>query len=415
MKKKVRQLLLWSEKYTKTDMISLAKVGFWLNAGHFMSALSGVLLAVAFANLLSQEVYGIYTTVLSLCSIIAIPTLFSMGTAVTRSVAQGCHGTVMKAFHVKLRWGVFGALASVGLAMYYLIQGNVQLTFAFLIVAPCIPFMYSASLYDAFFLGKQKYKTSSQLTMILSIVNLVTMTSVLFLSDSLFVLLVAYFGLNTALQGLFFWFVMQKIKRADQTLQCVEEAISFGKHLSLIGVMGVIAKYIDKVLIWHFLGPVQVAIYTFATVPVTHVSQLFQPLGTLALSKFSQREKDVLKSAIPKKIGKLFLFSIPVTLAYIVFIPTVFRLGFPQYTDSIFFSQVFALSLLFQGNRMFAPYFNSRAQKKELYKTNIIIPTIKIGFTIVLLPIYGIMGVIIAFLGTQVFSLIFQLYLLKKF
>lgn len=407
-------MLLWSEKYTKTDMINLAKVGFWFNAGHIISALCGVLLAVVFANFLPQEVYGVYTAVLSLCSMLAIPTLFSMATAVTRSIALGCDGAVMKAFKIKLRWGVFGGVASVGLAAYYFFHGNVQLTFAFLIVAPFIPFMYSVSLYDAFFLGKQKFKTSAQLTMVMTVVNLVAMTLVLFLSDSLFVLLLTYFGVNTTLQAIYFWSVMQKVQQADQTLPCVEETISFGKHLSLMGVIGVISKYIDRVLVWHFLGPAQLAVYAFATVPVTHVSQLFQPLGTLALSRFSQRETEVLKKTVPKKIVLLFLFSIPVTIGYIVCIPTVFRLLFPQYTDSVFFSQVFALSLLFQGNRLFAPYFNSRAQKKELYKTNIIIPTIKIGATAILLPAYGIMGVIIAFLGAQAFSLFFQLHLMKR-
>ena len=78
IKIKAYNLLRWSEKWTKTDMIYLARGGFWLTLGQVISSLSAFLLAIAFANLLPKETYGEYKYILSIASILAIPTLTGM-------------------------------------------------------------------------------------------------------------------------------------------------------------------------------------------------------------------------------------------------------------------------------------------------------------------------------------------------
>ena len=70
IKEKIYNLLRWSEKYTKTDMVYLAHGGFWLSFGQIISSLSSFLLAIAFANLLPKETYGNYKYILSIASIL---------------------------------------------------------------------------------------------------------------------------------------------------------------------------------------------------------------------------------------------------------------------------------------------------------------------------------------------------------
>ena len=74
-KQKLISILRWSEKYTQTDMVYLTRGGFWLILGKIVFNISGFLLIIAFANLLSKEAYGTYQYVLSVASILAIPTL----------------------------------------------------------------------------------------------------------------------------------------------------------------------------------------------------------------------------------------------------------------------------------------------------------------------------------------------------
>ena len=124
---KIYKLLRRSEKYTKTDMVYLAKGGFWLTINQIISISSAFLLSIALANLLPKEIYGQYKCIISIFSILAISTLPGMDTAVTRSIAQGNEGSFKQALKTKMKWGLLGALVSLCFAIYYLLQQLLQL------------------------------------------------------------------------------------------------------------------------------------------------------------------------------------------------------------------------------------------------------------------------------------------------
>jgi len=120
-KTKIRlyNLLRWSQKYTKTDMVYLAKGGSWLTLGQIVSTIASFLSAIAFANLLPRETYGQYKYILSITSILAIPTLAGINTAVIRAIARGYEGSFIPALKTKIKWGLLGGITSIGLAGYY--------------------------------------------------------------------------------------------------------------------------------------------------------------------------------------------------------------------------------------------------------------------------------------------------------
>lgn len=251
LKNKIHKLLRWSEKWTKTDMVYLARGGFWLTSGHIVSMISGVLLAIAFANLLPKETYGIYKYVLSIASILAIPTLSGMNTAINRSIAQGYEGSFVKALKTKIRWGLLGGLTSIGLAGYYYVNGDTILTLSFLIVAMFLPFMNSLSLYQSILVGKKEFKLFSKYNVIINIIVAITMVAILFFTNNILLVIFSYFIAYTLLHAIFLKVTLQKFalnNKIDPT------TISYGKHLSLMGIISIVAGQIDKILIFHYLG-----------------------------------------------------------------------------------------------------------------------------------------------------------------
>ncbi|HEY4510903.1 MAG TPA: oligosaccharide flippase family protein, partial [Candidatus Paceibacterota bacterium] len=96
-----------TEKYAKTDMLYLAKGGFWITLGQGISTIAGLALAVGFANLISKEVYGTYSFILSLAGVISVLTLTGTRTAMTQAVARGFEGTLRASFWMSIRWSIF--------------------------------------------------------------------------------------------------------------------------------------------------------------------------------------------------------------------------------------------------------------------------------------------------------------------
>ena len=103
-KQKVYGLLKKTEKYTQTDNIYLAKNGFWLVLAKLIVTLSSFLTAVAFANLLTPELYGNYKYIITLVGFLSIFTLKGLHTALSQAVTRGLEGGLHSLFKTKIKF-----------------------------------------------------------------------------------------------------------------------------------------------------------------------------------------------------------------------------------------------------------------------------------------------------------------------
>lgn len=411
IKSKIYQLLRRSEKYTQTDMVYLAKGGFWLTLGQVVSFASAFLLAIAFANLLPKETFGVYKYVLSVCGILAIPALQGMGTAVAQAVARGYEGSFIPALKTKIRWGLLGGLAGLILAGYYYLQANSTLTIAFLISAAFLPFMDSFGIYDAFLQGRKLFGILTKYGIISQIIAVSALITTIFFTKHLFLILLAYFISWTLCR---FVFLKITLKKFPLNQNQDPQTISYGKHLSLIGVIGTIAAYLDRLLIFHYLGAAEVAVYSFAIAPPEQLKAVLKNIHFLALPKFAQREKEEIRKTIFKKVFKFFLFLLPVVVAYILAAPFLYKIFFPKYLESIFYSQLFALSLITAVAVLPYSALQSQMAKKELYLYNTWAPVIQIIFLFVFIYFYGLLGAILARVISRFINLGISFWLIKK-
>jgi O-antigen/teichoic acid export membrane protein len=145
--------------------------------------------------------------------------------------------------------------------------------------------------------------------------------------------------------------------------------------------------------LWQFIGPVQVAIYAYALRLVERISELI-PFSALAFPKMAERnlKADGVKRSIFDKFLKLFWFSIPFTILYILFCPIFFKIFFPTYKESIIYSQVLALTLIFSPFSFLSTAFLAEAKKRELYILNFAPQILKIILFFILIPLLGIWG-----------------------
>ncbi len=402
IKTKIYRLLRKSERYTKTDMVYLAKGGFWLTLGQVVSSLSAFLLAIAFANLLPKETYGTYKYILSLMGLLAIPTLSGMGTAVTRAVAQGNDGSFLPALKLKIKWGLLGGLASVVLAGYYYLNNNIELTLAFLITAIFIPFLDSFALYGALLGGKKKFDVASKYGMWVKIIASLSIFITLFFTKNLLAILFIYLASYSLLRLIILKLSLKYIDNKKEDAG----TISYGKHLSLMGIIGMVAGQIDKILVFHFLGAGQLAIYSIAIAMPEQIKGIFKNLSKLIFPKMVLISNKDIKKRYKKLYLQLFILILIIIIIYILSAPYIFKLLFPKYLLSILYSQVFILALF---NLVTIPannYLSAKKRIKKQYLNNILSGLIKIILTCIATPFFGIWGIIFAKISFRFISAI---------
>jgi len=411
IKNKIITLLRWSEKYTKTDMVYLAKGGFWLTAASLISSVSSFLLAIAYANLLSPNTYGTYKYILSFVGILTIFSLPGMNAAIIRATARGFDGSVKQALRIRIKWGLLGGLAGLALAGYYYLAGNTVLTISFLIAGIFMPLMDSLGIYNAILQGKRLFKLSSLYSAILQIGIMLTIIATIFLTKNIILIIFSYFISHTLIK-----FVLLKLtdKKIPLNKNTDPQTISDGKHFSFIGVIGLIAGQIDKILLWLFLGATPLAVYAFALAPVDQFKKISRTIQALSFPKFVQQEPEIIKKTLPLKLVKYLLILIPIVILYVLLVPWLFKIFFPAYLESIKYSQLYALVILFYPLRLISEVLYAHAKKKELYITSTINPIFKILLLLILVPIYGINGAILALLIPPLLDAVILSYFLKK-
>jgi O-antigen/teichoic acid export membrane protein len=411
IKNKIYIWLKKGEKFTGTDNIYLAKFGTYLNVNNVFNSVLGLISSIAFARLVSKEIYGDYRYILSFYSIFAIAALQGLDSAIIRGVAKGAENTLHQSLKLRFKYGLFGGLASCVAGIYFFLNNNATFSVCFFIMGVFLPIIESTKTYSTYLEGKKRFDKEVKYGMITQIFfNLAIITTIL-LTKNLITLVLVYFTVNSFFGVFYLYWTLKKIP-PNKTND--DETISYGKHLSLMNILGLISRQLDKILLFKFLGSVQLAIYSFAVSPIEQLRQPFSSIQRLALPKLSESNKENIKKNLPKKIYKSLVFVSLAVIFYNLVASYAYHLFFPQYLDSIFYSRLFSLSLFIFPITLMAMALQAQMMKKQLYQLSIISPIFDIIALLILTPLFGILGVIIARLISYVFYAALVIFFFKR-
>lgn len=411
LKNKIYKTLRWSEKYVNTDMVYLVKNGGFLFIEQIFRFIISFISAILFAKLLSKEVFGMYNYIISTVGLIGVIHLTGLGTSVVRSVAKGFEGSFKRALHFKLKWGVIISLIILIIAGYYLIKDNHLLGISFLIAAFTFPIYTTYKLYSSYLNGKKKFSKVATTGVIEVLITTTIIITALLLTKSLIFIVSAFY-----LGNLIIITTISKIIIKKERPQKEEdpETINLGIHLSTFRGLGSITNYLDKFLIYHFLGPVQLAIYYFAITVPNRLNSLLNIIPNIALPKLATQNLTSLKKTIKKRLSLYLLATFFVTAVYILLADYFYQWFFPNYIDSIMYSKLFALILLFAPFSILFTYLQAQALKKQIYSYRIFSSIVQITSLLLFTYLWGIIGVIGANIFAKFINSIYLLIIFKR-
>ena len=421
MKNKIYQFIYKLQRYFKIDFFYLIKGETWLILGKVINSIVVFITALAWANWIDRDIYGNYQYIFSLVGIVSIFSLPEMEAAIIQAVARNFEGSFIKGFKTKLKWGLLGSLLTLIMAGYYFFQSNLNLSLALLIAALFL-FIFNASLsYTGFLTGKRLFNIQVKYDSITQVIAGTIMFLTLFLIKKiffnwpshivLFLIISVYFISRTSLR--FFFFIRTKKRFLPNTKEDFK-TISYGKKLSFSGVIDTLASSLDKILLFHYLGAVELAVYAFAVLVPQQINVFLKHISALALPKFTVRSKDEIRETLLKKIFYLAILITFLVIIYILTAPFIYQIFFPKYLDSLAYSRIFALSIIPLSFSMGA-IFRAKMMIKQIYQMKIIVPLVRAGLFLILIPLYGIWGAVIGVLITRTFSAFLSVFLFKKY
>ena len=399
--------------YFSIDLSYIFKGGFWLALSQTVTLISGLLVAIAFAYFLPKEVYGNYKYAISVGSVVASFTLTGLGPAVIRSVARRYENVLAVAFLNYLKWSVFTLFLTLGVAGYYYLEGNSNLALAVMIIGFLSPVIGSARLYSPFLQGKKDFKTDSLYRILRNIILTTSIILAVILSDNFVLIILVSFLTKTCTAGAFYYLTASRSLKRDNRVD--DNFLGFSKHLSVMKIMGTFRRNLDSILVFHYLGAVELAVYTYAVIVPKYITGIIKNIGILAMPKFSEAMPQVVRKRFFAKVAKLIIFVVPIFLIYFVSAPYIYSFFFPQYLESVPYSQIFGLTILLVGaSNLTGVYFESQMAIKQQYVIVFCTTFGKIIFLTTLVEPYGVWGIIGGTLLNQGMAVLLSLFLIKK-
>lgn len=410
---RLRTLLQKGERYAQTDLRYLIKNASWLTMGQISIALLALLLSITFARFVPKDIYGSYRYLLSVFWTLATFSLTGIPAALARAIAKGEDGAYKESLRLSLFWSFPMVLISLGLSVYYLMQGNTLLFVGTLIIALIGPFMQTSFLFGSILEGKKDFRATALAGIVLNVVPTVLLILSMFVSKNPLVYLFVYLVANAGTAGLISWYVWRTYRGTE--LRPSESLFSLGAHFSVMNVLGGISQQIDRLLIFHYLGAVELAVYSFAIAVPDQIKGLISNIATIAFPKFANRPFSEIAETLSRRVLGFTVLMLVVTGAYILLAPIAFHFLFPSYTEAIWYSQIYALALIPLGSLFPVTALQAHAANKELYYFNIISSLFQIGVLFPAIAWYGILGAVVSRILARILSLLLSLVLLRLY
>jgi O-antigen/teichoic acid export membrane protein len=262
-----------------------------------------------------------------------------------------------------------------------------------LVVACFVPIFDTFTNFSAYFLGKADFRGNIIANIFVQVgATLTLVVSLLYVKNILFILF-AYFGSYSVLYYICYQYVLKQI---PENAQEDPGTLPYGKHLSLMSVLSVVASNIDKILLFHLLGPSEVAIYTITTSAPDQLKSVLGFLTTLFFPQFAKKSESDIRAVMRHTFFLFFITSAVGITIYIALAPWFFHVFFRQYEHYILLSQIFAVSLLTISFDPALIYLNSHGRIREQYWSTTIGNVMQIIAIVALAIPFGLWGVIIA-------------------
>ncbi|MEQ1561364.1 MAG: oligosaccharide flippase family protein [Nitrospira sp.] len=393
LKNKSLSGLQWLSRYLETDMVYVAKSGFWLTLGQIFSSLLAFSLSIFFANFVSKEIYGSYKFVLSATGILGALSLTGMGSVVIQAVARGSEGILKDAVKTTLKWGSIIFIVGILSSVYYFLNGNNTLGFSMLIAGVSLPLTNAFGLYGGYFSGKKNFKLSTLYWIVSQTLITSGLVIVSLLTKNVLSLVSVYFIVSVVTSVWSYYHVISKYNPNE-----IQDGsmMNYGKHISLMNFFGTVSNQLDKILVFHYLGAVNLAVYSFSQAIPEQIKGSFKNLFAIALPKYATLDDTNLRKSIIKKTWQLTLISVLIVVLYIIFAPFVFKIFFPKYVEAIIYSQIYMLGLIaIPGISLFATYFQIKKATRTMYKLTTISNVTTTILTVVLIYNFGLRGAVI--------------------
>jgi O-antigen/teichoic acid export membrane protein len=385
----------WVGQLGKFNFFYFVKNSPPLFISNLISSAFAFLLTYVFTRYATQEIYGQYQYIFSILGVLSFFSLPGVNTAVTQSSARGFDSVLQEGTKLRLKSALMGGTALILIASYSFLRGNLELSVGLVIAAVLFPTYYGLDTFLSFLKGKQQFLPFSVIrSLLFSLPALATIIVVLLNCDLRYVVMTKL-GITSLLNLIFLQFTRVryvKNSRIDRG------AMNYGKHTSMIGVLGAFHYNLSSLVIGTFLGFEDLAVFSIGDLIRRELQNVIGVYYTQISPKLAAKsDRDAFHTLVRSSkytISALALLCLFIVLALPIAIPLLFTV---EYADSILYAQLLVIGSLiaFPGGQ-FVVFMAARKKVVQRYKVQLSFTFVEVIALLLLAQPFGVLGIVLA-------------------
>ena len=370
-------------------------------APYFIGAICSFGMSIVFAYLIPKSEYGIYKLLMSSSAVIGGLTLTGMNTAVTQAISHGHTAIYTKSITYQMRWN--SVVAILTLIVLFTLQ-NTRNGLPFVVFLPIVigtTLLTAYNTYAAYYSGRKDFKTLAQSQIIITLAQTLLSVLIAITSKNGAMIVAGIFTIQTIVTYIYHKKVVQKLSIDSTSEDTLDSVLLFGKKVSFINFFKILSDQADKIITFIILGPVALALYSFAYAIPDQIRGFFKIIPALSLPYFAEKNELRIRQVLRRYLLLFFCVVFVIASIYFFIAPFIFKTFFAPYSDAILYSRVIAFIMI--PTVLLFPlttYLHARKKARVLAYTNIMQAALDITGIILLGKNFGLTGVLI----TRAFS-----------
>lgn len=252
-----------------------------------VTALSGIIISLAFARMSSKELFGQYQLILSILSLFSIFTLPGLNMAALKAASHDKPYAIIEAVRKSLLFSLIALPFLLAYAAYLFAKDEVQLATTLVFATLLFPFFYAPNTWYTYYEGKSRFSQVAirviistlavTLAVILGLVYKLPLTGItaLFLATSAF------------MTCLFYWEIKRKIPRTPAS----GLDLAYGKRVTWQKFAFTLTEALPPLVISFWAGHAALATFQMANIFLGGISGLIGALAAISLPQlFTEKE-----------------------------------------------------------------------------------------------------------------------------
>lgn len=327
----------------------VARNALFSTSALIVGSLSGLFLAIILARILTPEYYGVYSLTLAIASIAIAITNLGIDNAIARYTAYFEGSSFKVRSHLRYFFKVKTLLVfSVSLVLFLAsdkladLFGDKRLAAPFAIASLIVLFASFASVFNAFFMGLQKFKY----TFLKQVVYEISRWIFALPLALAFLAVGAVFGVALAYFVSFLFLLIVTIKYYSDYIvgpagKVSEKVNAFMGYMTVASLSGIIYAYVDSIMIGYFLTTTDVGYYRAAYTIVFALIGFISSLSVVLLPTFTQLTIEDIKRSLDRltRYSSIIAFPSALAISYLTekIVKTVYGAEYLPASSAMFF------------------------------------------------------------------------------